>query len=81
MGIEMSKKEIEINLNEIPADNSILLKKARKKSEVQIAQIQKRDGSTVNFDILRIEQAVFKAMQAVSEGTQDEAKLISQKVL
>ena len=81
MGIEMAKKEIEINLNNLPADNSILLKKARKKSDVQIAQIQKRDGSTVNFDIARIEQAVFKAMQAVSEGTQDEAKLISQKVL
>lgn len=68
-------KKQDVKKQEIQADKSVLLK------TIQIAQIQKRDGEIVKFDISAIERAVFKAMQAVNEGTQEEAALIAKKVL
>jgi len=45
-----------------------------------ISQIRKRDASIVNFDIERIAQAIYKAMQPCQEGSLKEAQSIAEKV-
>ncbi|OGT06617.1 MAG: ribonucleoside-triphosphate reductase [Gammaproteobacteria bacterium GWF2_41_13] len=45
-----------------------------------IKKIQKRDGMMVPFDVNRITQAIFKAMQATSEGSYDDASAIARKI-
>ncbi len=45
-----------------------------------IKKIQKRNGLIADFDLKQIEKAVFKAMQAVGEGTLLEASHIAEKV-
>jgi len=42
--------------------------------------VQKRDGTIVEFDQLRIENAVLKGLEEASEGGRDEAKKISRAV-
>lgn len=53
------------------------------KSEVAmfVGKVQKRDGSIVPFDFGRIVNAVYKAMSSVGEGSEEEAKLVANKVL
>lgn len=45
-----------------------------------IEQIQKRDGSLAKFDVSKITGAIMKAMDAVGEGNEEEAKFVAQKV-
>ncbi|HCU05616.1 MAG: ribonucleoside-triphosphate reductase [Gammaproteobacteria bacterium GWE2_42_36] len=45
-----------------------------------IKKIQKRDGMMVPFDVDRITQAIFKAMQATGEGSYDDAQAIASKI-
>lgn len=51
------------------------------KKAVEIKSIQKRDGSIVSFDILRITEAIFRAMVAVNEGGEKEAQQVAKSVL
>lgn len=46
-----------------------------------VPKIQKRDGSIVEFDVARIEQAIYKAMLAVEEGSPAESELVANKVV
>ncbi|MEK9182147.1 MAG: ATP cone domain-containing protein [Patescibacteria group bacterium] len=46
-----------------------------------IDKVQKRDGSIVSFDLGRITNAINKAMISVEEGSEEEAKLVANKVL
>ena len=46
-----------------------------------IKQIQKRDGQIVSFDILRVTNAVFKAMTASGNGEKKDAEQIARRVL
>jgi ribonucleoside-diphosphate reductase alpha chain len=46
-----------------------------------LKKVQKRDNSIAAFDIDRIENAIFKAMQASGEGSRKEAALIANKIL
>lgn len=45
-----------------------------------IRKIQKRDGSLVPFEVHRVANAIFKAMQASGEGSNDEADNIAKKI-
>jgi ribonucleoside-diphosphate reductase alpha chain len=63
-------------------------KKGRKSSGKQSAKIlglkkvQKRDGyTTEDFDLEKITNAIYKAMQACDEGSYQEAELIANKIL
>ncbi len=49
-------------------------------SVITIKTIRKRDGSIAPFDVARIERAVLRAMHAVYEGGEQEAKQVAQKV-
>lgn len=46
-----------------------------------IDKVQKRDGSIISFDLGRITNAINKAMLSVGEGSEEEAKLVANKVL
>lgn len=46
-----------------------------------IANVQKRDGSIVPFDLERVTNAINKAMISVGEGSEEEAGLVANKVL
>ena len=46
-----------------------------------IDKVQKRDGSLAPFDLGRITNAINKAMISVGEGSEEEAKLVANKVL
>lgn len=46
-----------------------------------VANVQKRDGSVVPFDLERITNAINKAMISVGEGSEEEAGLVANKVL
>jgi ribonucleoside-diphosphate reductase alpha chain len=56
-------------------------KKVEAKGTLFVRAVQKRDGSIVPFDLERIVTATFKAMIQTSEGTEDEARLVANKVL
>lgn len=56
-------------------------KRKTRSTKVLVHKIQKRDGTTVPFDIEKIENAIYKAMLASEEGSQKEAKLVANKVL
>ena len=45
-----------------------------------IKTVQKRDGSLVNFDVERITNAIYKAMQVSDEGSMQEAVRIAKHV-
>ncbi|HCC23472.1 TPA: ribonucleoside triphosphate reductase [Candidatus Falkowbacteria bacterium] len=47
----------------------------------KIIQIRKRDGRIVDFDQAKIQTAVFKALQATKSGGQEEADLLTEKVM
>lgn len=51
------------------------------KATAFIEKVQKRDGSIAPFDFGRIVNAVYKAMSSVGEGSEEEAKLVANKVL
>jgi len=57
-----------------PASSHMRLKDA-------ITQIQKRNGSTVTFELERISNAVLKAMQESAEGAASEAEFVARSVL
>lgn len=46
----------------------------------QLTKVRKRDGSIVDFDIQRITNAVYKAMQATGEGSLEAAQKISAQI-
>ena len=78
--VDLSLDEVK-NFDLAQTNGSFLLKQNKKPEEIKITQVQKRDGSLVEFDIHRIENAVFKAMEFVKEGSQSEAGLIAKRVL
>jgi len=45
-----------------------------------IKKIEKRDGTLVPFDLTRIAEAVFKAMLATGEGSEEDAHFIAKKI-
>ena len=47
---------------------------------MSINEIIKRDFSTRPFQLSKIADAIFKAMQAVNQGSEAEAKSVSEKV-
>ncbi|MEX0931172.1 MAG: ATP cone domain-containing protein [Candidatus Paceibacterota bacterium] len=49
-------------------------------SQRAVKQIQKRDGSLVDFDVNKIAEAVYKSMAASSEGSQKDAEKVAKKV-
>lgn len=51
-----------------------------KKSSI-VTTVQKRDGSTADFDLSRITEAIYKAMTAAGEGSYKEAEIVANKVL
>ena len=55
-------------------------KETRRYREI-IPQIEKRDGRLVPFDFDKIAAAVWKAMAAAGEGSQDDANLIAHQVV
>lgn len=46
-----------------------------------ILKVEKRNGKHVDFDIQKIENAIYKALTFVKEGGKDEARELSEKVL
>jgi len=58
-------------------------KKTAKKNAMEdfIKKVQKRDGSIATFDFERIVTAINKAMVAVEEGSEAEARMVANKVL
>jgi len=46
-----------------------------------IPQIEKRDGRLVPFDFAKIATAIWKAMSAAGEGSQDDANLVAHQVV
>jgi ribonucleoside-triphosphate reductase (thioredoxin) len=59
------------------------IKKMPKKYAMEnfVKKVQKRDGTIVAFDFERIVIAINKAMVAVNEGSEPEARLVANKVL
>ncbi|MFA6898253.1 MAG: ATP cone domain-containing protein [Candidatus Paceibacterota bacterium] len=55
-------------------------KKDSSKEVVFIKTIQKRDGSVVPFELIRLVTAIHKAMLASGEGSEKEAELVANKV-
>lgn len=51
------------------------------KSQSQLSQVKKRDGTIVIFNAEKITNAVFKAMQATGEGSLEEALKVSKSVV
>ena len=49
-------------------------------SDTATKKIQKRDGSIVPFDIEKIVNAIFKAMNASGEGSQGDARIVATKI-
>ena len=47
----------------------------------KISKIEKRNGGIVPFDLNRITNAIFKAMQTTDEGSYEEASLVATKIL
>ncbi|MFZ2167919.1 MAG: ATP cone domain-containing protein [Minisyncoccia bacterium] len=54
--------------------------KETKRYREMIPQIEKRDGRLVQFDFDKIVNAVWKAMMAAEEGSQDDAVLVAHQV-
>ena len=54
-------------------------KKVVKKGDL-VKKVQKRDGSIIDFNLGKINNAIFKAMLAYDEGSEDESRLIANKV-
>lgn len=55
-------------------------KKPSSRAQDTVKKVMKRDGSIVDFDISRIEKAIYSAMKAAEEGSEEEAELVSKKV-
>ncbi len=62
-----------------PAPAAPLSKETRRYREM-IPQIEKRDGRLVAFDFDKISGAIWKAMAASEEGSQDDAMLVAHQV-
>lgn len=56
------------------------VKKTVKKAKKLVDSIRKRDGSIVEFDVEKIAGAVFKAMKASGEGTEEDAMKVARSV-
>ncbi|MES2088069.1 MAG: ATP cone domain-containing protein [Patescibacteria group bacterium] len=56
-------------------------KKTPVKVEVLVKNVQKRDGSIVPFEFERVVTAINKAMISTGEGSEQEARLVANKVL
>ena len=50
-------------------------------TKILLDKVQKRDGSIVPFDADRITIAIGKAMRATGEGSDEEAKIVCDKVI
>jgi ribonucleoside-diphosphate reductase alpha chain len=59
---------------------SSISKETRRYREV-IPQVEKRDGRLVPFDFDKIASAIWKAMMAAGEGSQDDANLVAHQVV
>ncbi len=55
-------------------------KKTAPKQDSLVRRIQKRDGGIVPFELEKITQAIFKAMDQSGEGSYEEAQVVAQKV-
>jgi ribonucleoside-triphosphate reductase (thioredoxin) len=55
-------------------------KKTAAKASVLIKKIKKRDGTVVNFDIKKINTAIWKAMKVAGEGSEREAERVGKTV-
>ena len=51
------------------------------KMKLLLDKVQKRDGSIVNFDSMRITNAIYKAMKKTKEGTRKKAQLICDRLI
>jgi len=49
--------------------------------ENKITKVQKRDGSIVDFDATRIQDAIFKALTATGEANGNKAKRLTQRIV
>lgn len=49
--------------------------------ENKITKVQKRDGSIVDFDAARIQDAIFKALTVTGEANGNKAKRLSQRII
>ena len=56
-------------------------KKSGEKETVFVKSVLKRDGSVVPFQFERIVLAINKAMIQTGEGSEEEARLVANKVL
>jgi ribonucleoside-diphosphate reductase beta chain len=59
----------------------VKLNRLEKKMYHTISQVKKRDGSIVAFKLEKIVEAVLKAMNAVNQGSAEDAQLIAQQVM
>lgn len=57
-----------------------MVKKKTEAVRVLVENVQKRDGSIVPFDLERIANAIHKAMIQTGEGSEEEARLVANKV-
>lgn len=52
----------------------------QKHGVMEITQIVKRDFTTSTFDLSKVSNAILKAMEAVEKGSEQEAKVVAEKV-
>ena len=78
-----SKKKVSSTKKIVAAKNhNLIVKNTNKASKNDfIKGIQKRDGEIVPFDIVKITNAINKAMLAGGEGSVEEAETVAKKVL
>jgi anaerobic ribonucleoside-triphosphate reductase len=58
----------------------VIAKESPKKGSYLVKTVQKRDGSIVSFDLERVVNAIYKAMLQTGEGSEEEARLVANKV-
>jgi len=64
----------------VPKAIETIISKETKRYREMISQIEKRDGRLVPFDFDKIVTAVWKAMMAAEEGSQEDAVLVAHQV-
>lgn len=62
------------------AEQKPIISKETKRYREMIPQIEKRDGRLVQFDFDKIASAIWKAMMAAEEGSEDDAALVAHQV-
>ena len=56
------------------------ISKETRRYREMIPQVEKRDGRLMQFDFDKIATAIWKAMSAAGEGSQDDASLVAHQV-